>query len=76
MSTEFKTKIDGVNITRYSGGDKGPMFLISKKLKSNRELLYSNWDVYHKLSTDSIALTKEETKKIALQLLEIIKEKV
>tara|TARA_R100001230_G_C5594193_1_gene109636 strand:- start:181 stop:402 length:222 start_codon:yes stop_codon:yes gene_type:complete len=73
MSTEWNTKINGTKIVRFAGKE-GVMFLIKKKLKSNP--LYSNWDVYHKLTEDSITLSKKEATEIALQLLEIVTEEV
>ena len=72
MSTVFKTKIDGIKITRV-GSKRGLMYIVKKKLTEIPD--YSIWDVHDKLSRDSIVLTREEAKEIALQLLEVIEEK-
>ena len=72
MSTVFKTKIDRIKITRF-GSKRGLMYIVKKKLTEIPD--YSIWDVHDKLSRDSIVLTKEEAKAIALQLLEVIEEK-
>ena len=72
MSTVFKTKIDGFKITRF-GSKRGLMYIVKKKLTEIPD--YSIWDVHDKLSRDSIVLTREEAKEIALQLLEVIEEK-
>jgi len=74
MSTEFKTNIDGIKITRFSGGKKGLMYLVKKKLTEIPD--YSIWDVHDKLSRDSIVLTRDEAREIALQLLKATEEKV
>ena len=71
MSTVFKTKIDRIKITRF-GSKRGLMYIVKKKLTEIPD--YSIWDVHDKLSRDSIVLTKEEAKAIALQLLEVIEE--
>jgi len=72
MSTVFKTKIDGIKITRF-GSKRGLMYIVKKKLTEIPD--YSIWDVHDKLSRDSIVLTREEAKEIALLLLEVIEEK-
>ena len=66
MSTEFKTNIDGIKITRFSGGEKGLMYLVSRRLTEEQ--------IYRK--SISMVLTRDEAKEIALRLLEVIEEKI
>ena len=72
MSTEFKTNIDRIKITRFKG-KRELMYIVSKELREIPN--YSLWEVHDKLSRDSIVLTTEEARKIALQLLEVTEEK-
>tara|TARA_R100000781_G_scaffold20914_1_gene15806 strand:- start:9622 stop:9822 length:201 start_codon:yes stop_codon:yes gene_type:complete len=66
MSTEFKTNIDGIKITRFFGGEKGLMYLVSRRLTEEQ--------IYRK--SISMVLTRDEAKEIALRLLEVIEEKI
>tara|TARA_R100001082_G_scaffold99090_1_gene67643 strand:+ start:2449 stop:2649 length:201 start_codon:yes stop_codon:yes gene_type:complete len=66
MSTEFKTNIDGIKITRFSGGEEGLMYIVSRRLTEER--------IYRK--SISMVLTRDEAREIALQLLKVTEEEV
>ena len=67
MSTNFKSGVIDIRITRFAGGDGiGAKLMISRPCE---EKTFDGGDVWNKLTTDSVRMTLVEAKQIGETLI-------
>ena len=72
MSTTFKSGVVDVRITRFAGGvSVGPKLIVSRPCEKKT---FEGYDVWNKLTTDSIRMTLAEAKQIGETLIALSSE--